>query len=249
MLGYRVFNSKVLFETRNSVISMSSLNSSLIGTSYVSTGNCAQFYQYSPNINLAPCYTSSGQVQNYFAVCEYIGGDSTTSQQCIFPFRYNKRRSWFKWFNQILGNDGLGFINIFSVGFIFLYLKRTYKNDTIWKMFINEWILIVLHSIFILFFLSYKGKLYDRCLTIANGGVPWCPTATNQTTFEVLPGQQAPCISSVKVNDCPLGFRLAGSEPTCYRVWIYSFINLNFSHHLKLRIFIFSMQLLVLQRR
>lgn len=88
MLGYRTYqlNSQpmVTTETMNSPINSSYLNTSLITSG---TGNCAQFQSWNPAITGSLCRVSSGQVQNYYAVCEYVGGDTSTNQQCIFPFR------------------------------------------------------------------------------------------------------------------------------------------------------------------
>ena len=63
--------------------------------------------------------------------------------------------------------------------------------------------------------------MYDRCVTHANIGVPWCPTAVNSSSYEVIPNSKENCIESTKVNDCPIGFRWVYSEATCYRVKIH----------------------------
>ncbi len=62
----------------------------------------------------------------------------------------------------------------------------------------------------------YKGRLYDRCVTHANQGIPWCATGTDNVTLNVL--SRGNCSPGNKVNDCPVGFRWAYSEATCYRV-------------------------------
>ncbi len=67
-------------------------------------------------------------------------------------------------------------------------------------------------------FFRYKGRVYDRCITHANLGVPWCATSTDPTTNEMIPNQKGNCLAATKVNDCPVGFRWAYSEATCYRV-------------------------------
>jgi hypothetical protein len=68
------------------------------------------------------------------------------------------------------------------------------------------------------YFSRYKGRMYDRCVTHAYLGVPWCATATDSLTSEMIPGNRASCLSINKVNDCPVGFTWAYSEATCYRV-------------------------------
>ena len=91
----------------------------------------------------------------------------------------------------------------------------------------------LLHSMFltsIIFALAnpalasrYKGRKYDRCITHANNGVPWCPTSTDPVTEDYIPGQKGNCQSNAKTNDCPLGFKWAYPEATCYRVRLKRF--------------------------
>ena len=64
----------------------------------------------------------------------------------------------------------------------------------------------------------FKGRIYDRCITHANQGTPWCATATDSVTYSVQ--SRGNCAPSANVNDCPIGFRWAYSEATCYRVGI-----------------------------
>ena len=60
--------------------------------------------------------------------------------------------------------------------------------------------------------------MYDKCVTHANQGVPWCATSTDSVTFEMAANSKGICMTANKVNDCPIGFRWAYSEGTCYRV-------------------------------
>jgi len=72
----------------------------------------------------------------------------------------------------------------------------------------------------------YKGRLYDRCVTHANQGTPWCATSTDSTTYNTL--SKGVCGSGVKANDCPIGFRWAYYEATCYRVSFHILILTSF---------------------
>jgi hypothetical protein len=67
-------------------------------------------------------------------------------------------------------------------------------------------------------FFRYKGRIYDKCVTHTNQGVPWCATSTDSTTLEMASNSKGNCMGGNKVNDCPVGFRWAYSEGTCYRV-------------------------------
>ena len=44
--------------------------------------------------------------------------------------------------------------------------------------------------------------------------------SVDSTTYVMTPNSKGNCMPADKVNDCPIGFRWAYSEATCYRVVI-----------------------------
>ncbi len=68
---------------------------------------------------------------------------------------------------------------------------------------------------------TYKGRLYDTCVTQdsmgTNPGDSWCSTATDEFKNHVL-GNEASCSTSCRVADCPVGFWKMYHSDTCYHV-------------------------------
>jgi hypothetical protein len=64
----------------------------------------------------------------------------------------------------------------------------------------------------------YKGRLFDKCITLGNFGSPWCPTEVDPDTLEASPTKRGSCPSTCAVNDCPIGFQWIVAESSCYRV-------------------------------
>ena len=47
--------------------------------------------------------------------------------------------------------------------------------------------------------------MYDTCITLGNGGEPWCPTLLDEES-NYIEGHRESCSPECDVNDCPIGF-------------------------------------------
>ena len=55
------------------------------------------------------------------------------------------------------------------------------------------------------FVFRYQGRMYDTCITLGNGGEPWCPTLLDEES-NYIEGHRESCSPECDVNDCPIGF-------------------------------------------